>query len=84
MLAPPDLTTMAFAVRDTGQPLAERNAATRRLIEHINARQRVNLSGTTLNGVFAIRIAIVAFRTHKDRVEMLLVDLMDGLKAEAA
>lgn len=79
VLAPPQLSILAFAVCDQGQPVATRNAATRTLIEAINARQNVHLTGTTLNGIFAIRVAVVAFRTHKDRIELLLADLRKAL-----
>lgn len=73
VLAEPQLSILAFAVR--GSETVSRNMATRTLIEAVNARQNVHLTGTTLNGLFAIRVAIVAFRTHKDRIEMLLADL---------
>ena len=48
MLAPPALSILAFAVSDRGQPLDERNRASRALMQAINARQRVNLTGTML------------------------------------
>lgn len=73
VLAEPQLSILAFAVR--GGEAGSRNAATRKLIEAVNARQNVHLTGTTLNGLFAIRVAVVAFRTHKDRIDMLLDDL---------
>ena len=79
VLAPAELSIMAFAVKDTGQSLDERNAATRALMQRINARQRVHLTGTLLDGVFAIRICIVLFRAHQDRIEMLLEDLRAAL-----
>jgi len=80
ILAPPELSITAFAVRDRGQSLAERNAGTRALLARVNARQRVHLTGTLLNGVFAIRIAVVAFRVHQERMEMLLEDLIAALR----
>ena len=79
ILAPPELSIMAFAVRDRGQSLAERNAETRELMARINARQRVYLTGTLLKGVFAIRIAVIVFRAHQERMDMLLEDLTAAL-----
>lgn len=79
VLAEPELSILAFALKDDGEPLDRRNAATRALMQSINARQRVHLTGTRLNGVFAIRIAIVVFRTHREHLEMLLEDLHSAL-----
>lgn len=79
ILAPPELSITAFAVKDRGQSLRERNAQTRALLARVNARQRVHLTGTVLKGVFAIRIAVVVFRVHQERMEMLLEDLTAAL-----
>ena len=80
VVAPPELSILAFALPINGRSLVEVNKDTRRLIESINARQRVLLTGTTIKGRFLIRIAIVAFRTHQDRLEMLLEDLQAALE----
>ena len=84
ILAPATLSILAFAVRDEGQSLAERNSDTRALMRHINDKQRVNLTGTLLKDVFAIRIAVVAFRLHQERMNMLLEDLKGALAAMGA
>ncbi len=84
ILAPPELSILAFAVRDTGRPVEERNERSRRLLELVNRRNRVHLTATMLDGVFAIRIAIVAYRTHREHVEMLLEDLVSALGEVAA
>nr|XP_061803724.1 aromatic-L-amino-acid decarboxylase-like [Nerophis lumbriciformis] len=79
ILAPPELSILAFALRDEGQSLDQRNAATRALMQQIIDKQRVALSGTILNGVFAIRVAISAHRTHQQQVDMLYQDLLEAL-----
>lgn len=79
ILAAAELTVVAFAVRDGGQGLEERNRQSRELIQEINRRQRVYLSGTMLKGVFALRVAVVSFRTHQRHLEMLLDDLKAAL-----
>jgi aromatic-L-amino-acid decarboxylase len=83
--APPELSILAFSVSEGQHSIAERNELTRRLINGINKRQRVHLTGTLLKGVFAIRIAVIVFRLHQDRMEMLLEDLqaeLDSLLTE--
>ena len=79
LVAPATLSILAFAVRDEGQSLAERNSATRALMQRINQKQRVNLTGTLLRDVYVIRIAISAFRLHQERMDMLLEDLQEAL-----
>ncbi len=80
VLAPPELSILAFALKDDGGSLDRRNAATRSLMQSINARQRVHLTGTRLHGVFAIRVAIGVFRTHREHLEVLLEDLHAALE----
>jgi len=79
LVAPATLSILAFAVRDEGQSLAERNSTTRALMQRINDKQRVNLTGTLLRDVYVIRIAISAFRLHQERMDMLLEDLQEAL-----
>ncbi len=84
ILAEPQVTVIAFALRDTGQSLEQRNAQSRQLLDDVNARQHVNLSGTTLNGVFALRVALISFRTHQAHVELLVDDLKASIAALGA
>lgn len=79
VLAPPELSILAFACRIKGASTEERNRATRRLLQRINEQQRVVLSGTLLNGIFAIRIAISSHRTHREQLDMLYEDLLAAL-----
>lgn len=79
VVAEPELSILAFALPMDDFNLEEVNRRTRLLIEYINAKQRVNLTGTTIRGRFLIRIAIGAFRTHQNRVEMLIEDLLASL-----
>ncbi|HEX2836361.1 MAG TPA: aminotransferase class V-fold PLP-dependent enzyme [Thermoanaerobaculia bacterium] len=78
IVAEPQLTICAFRVRGEG------DAATRALLERINARKRVMLTPTTFDGRFVIRIAIVSHRTHRDRIEMLLDDIRASLVSPAS
>ena len=51
------------------------NRLNRRLMERINARKRVYLTGTLLSGRFAIRICVLSFRTHRERLEEGIEDI---------
>jgi len=66
IVAEPQLTVVAFRHRelDNGE-----------LLDRINAKQHVMLTPATLDGRFVIRICIVSFRTHRDRVEQCLEDI---------
>lgn len=74
VLVRPTLSILAFAVRH-GDTTGERNRMTRDLLERINARQRVHLTGTKLHDRFVIRIAIGVFRTHREHVELLFEEI---------
>jgi aromatic-L-amino-acid decarboxylase len=47
----------------------------RELLERINAKRRIYLTGTRLSGRFAIRICVLSFRTHRDRIDAGLEDI---------
>ncbi|MCP5181817.1 MAG: aminotransferase class I/II-fold pyridoxal phosphate-dependent enzyme [Pseudomonadales bacterium] len=83
ILAAPQLSVLAFALRHDGGDPGETNRRTRDVMTAINARQRVMLTGTMLGNRFAIRVAIVSYRTHRDRVDLLLEDLTAALAASA-
>jgi aromatic-L-amino-acid decarboxylase len=68
IVAEPQLTICAFRFRND-------DSLTRRLLECINARKRVMLTGAIVRGQFVIRICIVSHRTHRDRVQMAIDDI---------
>lgn len=72
IVAPPQLTITAFRLVKPG---ADPDALNRELLARINAKKRVMLTPTTLDGRFVIRIAIVSHRTHRDRVRMAIEDI---------
>ncbi len=51
------------------------NRLNRDWLARVNARRRVYLTGTMLGDRFALRICVLSFRTHRDRVEQGLDDL---------
>jgi aromatic-L-amino-acid decarboxylase len=75
VVAEPQLSLFAFRLAPPGASAEEGNRLTRELMARVNARQRVLLTGTMLGDVFALRMCVLSFRTHADRVRMALADL---------
>ena len=75
----PDLSVALFhwVPRDGSDP----NAFNQALLQKILDDGRVFLSSTTIDGVFWIRVAVLCFRTHRDRIEALLAVLARETKA---
>jgi aromatic-L-amino-acid decarboxylase len=82
--APPDLSLFAFRFARRGEEepeLAERN---RRILAAVNAPGRVYLTATTTKGKTFLRICVLSFRTHRDRVDAALEDLATAAREVAA
>jgi aromatic-L-amino-acid decarboxylase len=80
IVAEPALSLFAFRARPPGLEGAALDAANRALLAGVNARQRVFLTGTTLPGTgFVIRVCVLSFRTHADRVDALVEDVRAAL-----
>jgi aromatic-L-amino-acid decarboxylase len=75
IVAPPQLSLFAFRLALPERDPARTDELNRRWLERTNARQRVHLSGTVLRDRFALRMCILSFRTHRDRVAQALEDL---------
>jgi aromatic-L-amino-acid decarboxylase len=75
ILASPQLSTLAFRFSRPGWSDAETNARNEKLLGLINGRKRIYLTATKLGGRFAIRICVLSFRTHRDRMEEGLADI---------
>jgi len=75
ILAEPQLSIVAFRLKRPGLEGPRLDALNRELLERVNARQRVYLTGTTLRDRFAIRICVLSFRTHRERIAMALEDI---------
>ncbi|HEY4561387.1 MAG TPA: pyridoxal-dependent decarboxylase, partial [Thermoanaerobaculia bacterium] len=75
MLAEPQLSVLAFRLAPAGMSESELEELNQRFRERINARQRVLLTPTRLRGKFALRICVLSFRTHRERIEMALEDI---------
>ncbi len=79
ILAAAQLSTLAFAVRATDAE--EANTLTRELHRRINDAGRVHLTATRLGERYAIRICILSFRTHLDRMEACRDDILAAVEA---
>lgn len=70
----PDLSVVAFRyLSRRGDP----DDANRRLLDAVNARRRVFLSSTLVDGRFTLRICVLSHRTHRDRVEEALATIKE-------
>ena len=68
IVAEPQLSVVAFRLKGSN----ERNEE---LLRRINARKRVMLTSTFVRGEFVLRVCVVSFRTHRDRMEMAIEDI---------
>jgi aromatic-L-amino-acid decarboxylase len=75
ILAEPQLSILAFRLARAGLDSPALDRLNRELLERINAKKRIYLTGTMLRGRFAIRICVLSFRTHLDRMDEGLEDI---------
>ena len=81
IVAEPQLSIVAFRLARPGMDTDALNQLNRQVLQQINASNRVHLSGTVLNGNFVIRICVLSFRTHLDRVQMCIEDIRAAVGA---
>lgn len=70
----PHLSLFSFRLRPAGVEGEELDALNERFLEAINLRRRVFLTGTRLREGFVLRVCVLSFRTHRERIESLLAD----------
>lgn len=75
IIAEPQLTVVAFRLVVGGSKRNRINGINKRFLDLVNGKKRVYLSGTVLSGEFVLRICILSFRTHRDRLEQGLEDI---------
>jgi aromatic-L-amino-acid decarboxylase len=85
MIAEPQLSLFAFRLRPPGADLDEAalERLNRALLQHVNERQRVFLSGSRSKGRFFVRVCVLSFRTHRDRIDALVEDVASAVRALA-
>ena len=79
VLAEPQLSLVAFRLFGRDADLDAANEINGRLLDRINARKRVFLTATTIGGRFTLRICVLSFRTHEDRMREGLNDIRDAV-----
>ncbi|MCP4201355.1 MAG: aminotransferase class V-fold PLP-dependent enzyme [bacterium] len=79
IVAAPQLSVVAFRLAPSNLEEEDLDRLNRELIRRINDRKRVFLTGTLLDGRFVIRICVLSFRTHRDRMEMCLDDIRNSV-----
>lgn len=75
IVAEPILSLVAFRLDLPGLNGTALDAINQRVLDGVNRRKRVLLTGTVLDGRFTLRICVLAFRTHRERLEKCLEDL---------
>lgn len=84
LVAEPQLSIVAFKLRTPGLDGAAADVLNRAWLARVNARRRVFISGTVLDGRFVLRLCVLSFRTHAERVRQALEDLHASLPGLAA
>ena len=72
----PELSLFAFHLAAAGG-VAEENRLTRCLVQRVNTRGRVLLTGTVVDGRYLARVCVLSFRTHRPQVDVLVGQLAE-------
>lgn len=79
IVAEPQLSLVAFRHVREGEDLETTNARNRAILDHVNRANRVHLTATMLGGRFVLRICVLSFRTHRERIEMAVEDIRSAV-----
>jgi aromatic-L-amino-acid decarboxylase len=82
IVAAPELSLFAFRLAPPKLSHEEADAFSKRVLAGVNARRRVFITGATVKERFVLRVCVLSFRTHADRIEMLIEDVARAI-AEA-
>lgn len=80
ILAEPQLSLVAFRWAPPGHSEGELNDLNRELLASVNARKNVYITGTVLRSRYALRICVLSFRTHRDRMERCVSDIQECIE----
>lgn len=73
----PDLSVCIYRYTETDMDV---NAFNLKLVKEIHKDGRIFLSSTTIDGVVWLRLAVLAFRTHKRTIDLAIEMLQDCIK----
>ncbi len=79
IVAEPQLSVVAFRLARPGAGIEAENRMNRMLLEKVNSRKKVYLTATTLAGRLVIRICVLSFRTHSDRMQACVEDIRTAI-----
>jgi aromatic-L-amino-acid decarboxylase len=84
MLDEPQLSIVAFRARPPAGHALDADAFGAEVLKRVNARKRVFLSSTAIEGRYVLRICVVSFRTHEAHVDDAVDSLIEEARAIAA
>jgi len=84
MFDEPQLSVVALAAKPPRGHALDANAFGAEVLKRVNARKRVFLSSTAIGGRYLIRICVVSFRTHEERVRDATSALIEEARSLAA
>jgi len=84
MVDEPQLSIVAFSARPPAGHALDANAFGAELLRRVNARKRVFMSSTTIEGRYVLRICVLSFRTHEERIDDAVTGLLEEARALAA
>lgn len=80
IVAPPELSLLAFRIRAPGLAREELERVQRRVLSGVNQRQRVLLTGTTTHRGYVLRICVMSFRTHAANIDACVEDVAAAIR----
>jgi glutamate/tyrosine decarboxylase-like PLP-dependent enzyme len=81
----PELSIVTFRWAPAGATPEQADAMNRRIVDAVRRDGRVFLSSTDLDGRFTLRMAALAFRTHRRTIDLalrVLKEVQEGIAAE--
>jgi aromatic-L-amino-acid decarboxylase len=84
IVAEPQLSLLAFRVARPGLTPEAADALNRRVLEQVNRRGRVYITGSTTRDRFILRMCVLSFRTHQDRIAMAVEDIREAIEHATA
>ncbi len=75
IVAEPALSLLAFRLAPAQLDAEQQDDLNRAWLDQVNRRGHVYLTATRLRGRFTLRICVLSFRTHQDRIDLALQDL---------